>query len=256
MGYFSLLQKVGCERPDEKMRGFELLTKQVNALALGNVSRLLDETKLVASTLLNTRATPFTEEENHEIIKKISSEVYSHYRAINRDEARDYIGLKQVKDAEHDKVDIANQLWELYEQYKLLFEFENAFRPEQELATTDLAEKTWPNLNIACVESLNRFDVCTTDLRVRKMLQQLPQQINVNLANVNIPAINISGLPQGIDEQSVYNLVRQVFNQTVSQYLANATQVVVQELIKSLPLKFERADLNLGWKLLDTNHGD
>ncbi|MBC8520768.1 MAG: hypothetical protein H8D26_02075 [Methanomicrobia archaeon] len=67
-GYFSLLEKVGCERPDEKMKGFELLTNHVHPLALGTVSRLLEETKLVALRLLSTRADPFSEEENHEIM--------------------------------------------------------------------------------------------------------------------------------------------------------------------------------------------
>lgn len=51
-GYFSLMEKIGCQRPDEKMRGFELLTTNVHPLALGTINRLLEETKLVAFRFL------------------------------------------------------------------------------------------------------------------------------------------------------------------------------------------------------------
>lgn len=81
-GYFSLLEKAGCKRSDEKMKGFELLTNKVHPLALGTVSRLLEETKQVALKLLSTRAKPFSKKENNMIIRRIS-EVYSHEHTIS-----------------------------------------------------------------------------------------------------------------------------------------------------------------------------
>jgi hypothetical protein len=245
-GYFSLLEKVGCERPDEKMKGFELLTNHVHPLALGTVSRLLEETKLVALRLLSTRADPFSEEENHEIMRRISSEVYSHNHAISRTEAVKYIGLKQVKSAE--EIDIADELWALYEEYNELFQFADPFKPEEYLISNKLEEYTWTDLNLACVESLKRFDICKKSMRV-KGLRQVPPTINLNLTNLNLPAINIPNLPPNVSQEQINAIVQQVVSGVIQQSLNDAAQVAVQQLIKSLPqVGFEHFAFNTGWK--------
>ena len=245
-GYFSLLEKVGCERPDEKMKGFELLTSHVHPLALGTVSRLLEETKLVALRLLSTRADPFSEEENHEIMRRISSEVYSHNHAISRTEAVKYIGLKQVKSAE--EIDIADELWALYEEYNELFQFEDPFKPEEYLISNKLEEYTWTDLNLACVESLKRFDIYKKSMRVKR-LRQVPPTINLNLTNLNLPAINIPNLPPNVSQEQINAIVQQVVSGVIQQSLNDAAQVAVQQLIKSLPqVGFEHFAFNKGWK--------
>ena len=199
-GYFSLLEKVGCERPDEKMKGFELLTNKVHPLALGTVNRLLEETKLVAFRLLSTRANPLSEEENHEIVKRISSEVYSHSHAISRTEALKYIGLKYVKTAED--IGISDELWSLYEEYKELFRLEDPFKTEEYLISKNLEENTWTDLNLACVESLERFDICKQSVRVRR-LRRVPPNVNLNLTNLNLPTINIPNLPSEANQEQI-----------------------------------------------------
>jgi hypothetical protein len=245
-GYFSLLEKVGCERPDEKMKGFELLTNHVHPLALGTVSRLLEETKLVALRLLSTRANPFSEEENHEIVRRISSEVYSHNHAISRTEAMKYIGLKQVKTAE--EVEIADELWALYEEYKELFHLEDPFKPEEYLISNNLEENTWENLNLACVECLKRFDIYKQSVRVRR-LRQVPPQIKLDLTNLNLPEINIPNLPPNVSQEQINALVHQVVSGVIEQSLNDVVQVVVQQLISSLPqVGFESVSFNSGWK--------
>lgn len=245
-GYFSLLEKVGCERPDEKMKGFELLTNHVHPLALGTVNRLLEETKLVAFRLLSTRADPFSEEENHEIVRRISSEVYSHHHTISRTEALKYIGIKQVKHAED--VGIAKELWALYEEYKELFDLEKPFNPEEYLVSNDLEENTWADLNLACIESTERLDICKENLRVRR-LRQVPPQVNVNLTNLTLPALNIPNLPPGINQQQINALIQPVVSSVIQQSLNDAVQVAVQQLIKSLPQAgFERFVFNAGWR--------
>lgn len=251
-GYFSLLEKVGCERPDEKMKGFELLTNHVHPLALGTVNRLLEETKLVGLRLLSTRATPFSEEENREIIKRLSSEVYSHEHTISRNEAVKYLGLKQVKYAE--ETGIANELWALYEEYKDLFLLEKPFTPGEYIINNNLEEHAWTDLNLACVESLNRFDICKQSLRVRK-IRQIPPQVTLNLTglNVNLPVINIPNLPSGADQNVINTLIQQVVasvtQQSMQLSLNNAVKVAIQELMKSLPLaSFENFSFDSGWK--------
>jgi hypothetical protein len=244
-GYFSLLDKVGCARPDEKMKGFELLTNNVHPLALGTVSRLLEQTKLVGLRLLNTRTNPFSEAENQEIIKALSSEVYSHSHPISRSEALKYIKLRHVKNAED--VGIADELWALYEEYRNLFHLEEPFQPEEYLIANDLEEHTWDNLNLACVESVKRFDICKKSELVKR-LRRVPPQVNINLSNVNFPTINIPSLPVSITQQQINALIQQAANGAIQQSLNNAVQIAVDQLVKSLPqVGFEHISFNSGW---------
>jgi len=245
-GYFSLLEKVGCTRPDEKMKGFELLTNNVHPLALGTVSRLLEQTKLVGLRLLSTRANPFSEAENQEIIKALSSEVYSHSHAISRSEAVTYIKLRQVKNAED--YGIAQELWALYEEYNNLFHLDDPFKPEEYLIANDLEEHTWDNLNLACVESVKRFDICKKSERVKR-LREVPKQVNINLSNVSFPTINIPNLPATITQQQIDALVKQTAGVAIQQAVNNAVQISVNQLVKSLPqVGFEHISFNSGWK--------
>jgi len=244
-GYFSLLKKVGCERPEEKMKGFELLSNKVHPLALGTVSRLLEETKQVALKLLSTRADPFSEEENQEIIRRIS-EVYSHEHTISRTEAIKYIGLKQIKTAE--AVGIADELWTLYEEYKKLFQIDEHFKPEEYLVSSGLEEHTWTDLNLACVESLKRLDICKQSLRVKR-LRKVPPQVNLNLSDLHLPPINIPNLPPNISQQNIQRLVQQIVSSVVQRSLNNAVQISVDQLVKSLPhAGFEHFAFGSGWK--------
>ncbi len=244
MGYFSLLERVGCERPDEKMAGFELLANNVHPLAIGAVSRLLEETKLVALRLLSTRADPFDEEENHQIVKKISSEIYSHSHAISRTEAVKYIGLKQVKTAEDEE--ISNELWELYSEYDKLFEMENPFKPEEYLISNNLEDFTWRGLNLACIESFEKLHICKQDLNVRR-LRNIPQTVNLNLGDV-VPQINIPSLPPTMGVNDVNQIIAQTINQVLPQYLNQAVQVAINELVLQLPYgEFQKIAYNSGW---------
>src|SRR5258708_13554500 len=102
------------------MKGFQELTGRVHPLALGAVNRLLEETKLVGLRLLSTRAKPFSEDVNRDIIKKLSSEVYSHNHAINRTEAIKYLGLQHAKDAETEELE--RPISHLYPHYPALFQ--------------------------------------------------------------------------------------------------------------------------------------
>ncbi len=244
-GYFALLERFGCERPDEKMRGFEQLTAKVHPLALGAVSRLLEETKLVGLRLLSTRANPFREKENHEIIRKLSSEVYSHNHAISRTEASRYLGLKQVRNAEDAAID--SELWELYVEYRSLFELESPFQPEAHLVANNLEEHSWDDLNVACVESVNRLDICRKSLKVKR-LRNVPPTLNLNLSDIHFPGVNIASLPAGVTPQQMNAMIQQVVQGVMQPILNQAAQKAVDVLIKSLPQKgFEVVTYKAGW---------
>jgi len=245
-GYFALLNRVGCARPDEIMKGFEILSENVHPLALGTVSRLLEETKLVALRLLNTRGEPYSEEENHEIVKRLSSEVYSHNHAISRTEAKKYIGLNQVVNAEDEGID--KEMWNLYKEYLDLFQFETPFLPEEYVIQNDLEEYRWNNQKLACVESLNRFDVCKQDVLVKR-LRNIPPKIELHLQDLHLPQINIPEVPKNLDKNQFDNFIKQLVEGVVQQSVDNAVHNAVQQLIQSFSQKgFERMHLNSGWK--------
>lgn len=245
-GYFSLLKKIGCIKNEEKMKSFELLSNHVHPLALGNVNRLLEETKIVALRLLSTRSKPFNEKENKEIVKKISSEVYSHSHTISRTEALKYIGLKQIVKAED--VEISEELWELYNEYKDLFYLADPFKPEEYLFLNDLEENIWKDLNLSCIESISRFDICKVDLKVRK-LRQVPPQITLNLQNINFPALNIPNIQVNFTPQQIDTIIRQTINSVIQESLNNASKIAINQLLKSLPQAgFERFLFNGGWR--------
>ena len=77
----------------------------------------------------------------------------------------------------------------------------------------------------------------------------MPPQVNLNLTNLNLPAINIPNLPPNVTQEQINAIVQQVVSAVIQQSLNNAVQVAVQQLIKSLPQAgFERFAFNSGWK--------
>ena len=245
-GYFSLLQKVGCGRPEEIMRGFEQLTREVHPLALGMVSRLLQQTELVALRLLGTRADPFPEERNREIVRRLSSEIFSHRHTISRTEAKDHLGLTQVVNSED--VNIDAELWDLYRQYRELFLLDTPFKPQEYLVSNNLNEHTWRGLNLACVESYERFDVCQKDVKVRR-LRQIPPQISVELNNIQFPRVDIANFPSGISRQQFHKMVEQSVQSILRPTLNQAIEDALNVFLQALPTAgFEVVDLNAGWR--------
>lgn len=219
-GYFSLLRKVGCERPPETMDGFRLLTEKVHPLALGSVSRLLQQTELVALRMLGTRANPFSEEKNRDIVRKLSSEIFSHRHTISRTEAIRHLGLDQIIKSED--AGIMDELWGLYEAYRDAFSLEEPFKGEQEMFDKDLDEMEWNGMILTCVESLARVDFQKARVRMQR-LRQVPPTVNLNL---NLPPITIQG--QGQDAHAL--LVP-----TLQAAAQEAAKRATEELKRALP---------------------
>lgn len=245
MGYFSLLEKVGCERPDEKMHGFELLTNKVHPLVLGTVSRLLEQTKMVALRLLSTRANAFSEERNREIVKRLSSEIYSHRHTISRTEAINYLGLEQIVKAE--ELDISEELWRLYAEYRDYYCLEEPYKPEEYLIKNDLEENVWEDLNMVCVESETKFNVLKKDIKVKR-IRNIPPQITLTLDNLSFPNINIPNLPQGLTQDQIYQMIKQLLPNIIQPVISHVAQEVTDKFIRSLPdVQFARIEYNEKW---------
>lgn len=244
-GFFSLLDKVGCERPEEKMRAFEQLCGKVHPLALGTVSRLLQQTELVALRMLGTRAEPFTEDRNRLIVRRLSSEIFSHRHTISRMEAVDYLGLSQVKKAEDEGIDA--ELWKLYEEYRDHLQLTQPFAPEQFLLKNRMEEHEWKDLEMACIESSSRVDYQRANVKVG-VLRQPPPTINVNIGNIGFPPVNIPALPAGLNPAQLQQLVEQIVTNTVGASLNALVQQLLQQLIWSLPIAGFQKHSETYWK--------
>ena len=246
MGYFALLERMGCARPNEMLRGFESLAEKVHPLVLGTVSRLLEQTELVALRLLGTRAHAFTEEQNREIVKRLSSEIYSHRHTISRSEAMNSLGLRQIVKAED--CGVADELWELYKAYRELFLWDEPFQPEQYLIANNLDEYAWPQQNLACIESADGLDLCQKDVRVRR-LRQVPPQVTLNVNNLSFPVVNMPALPSGITPEQVAQLIQQLLPSIIRPVIDTAAQEVASRFMATLPVaQFERVEYNGGWR--------
>lgn len=245
-GFLNLLEKIDCKKPEDKMLAFRDLSNKIGPLALGSVNRLLEQTKLVATRLLESRKKdPYTKKEIEDIVKKISSEIYSHRHAINRTEGKNYLKLKNIRLAEEESVE--QEMWELYTEYNELFQFTKPFNPEAYLLENNLDEFTWRNLNIAGIESASRFDACVKSLKVKQIIG-VPPQVTLNLNNFQMPAFNIPAGIQGLDQSVLAQLMQQYFQTLVPPLLSHAAVVASKELLKSLPFQgFQRIELSGGW---------
>lgn len=245
MGYFSLLEKMGCDRSEEKMKGFELLTQQVHPLVLGTVNRLLEQTQLVALRLLGTRAKPFLEEKNREIVKRLSSEIFSHRHSIHRTEAVEYLGLQQVMNAEDAGID--SELWEIYKEYRKLFQLEEPFRPQEYLEEQGLDAHTWKGLNLACIESDNRLDLLQQDMKVR-VLRPVPPQVELK---ISLNAIKLPSLPSGLTAQQALQHINNILPSILQNQIEMNRQKITKKLLETLPSgTLEHKISNSGWRRL------
>lgn len=121
---------VGIRHEDELVQAFKVLADKVHPLALGSVKRATSQSRMLGEKLLRRRAADqITQSDFDEIIEKLSSRLYYHGHPINRNEAREDLGLKFVKDP---TPEVEQLMWELYELYAEEMKLELEFQPIQE----------------------------------------------------------------------------------------------------------------------------
>jgi hypothetical protein len=225
MGFIGLLEKLDCTRAEEKIKAFEILSQHINPLAIGNVNRLLEQTKLVAGRMLSTRKEKLTSEQNEEIVRKLGSEIYSHRHSILRSEARQ-IGITYIKNAEDYKID--DLLWKLYEGYAEILELKEIFNPEKYLIDNNVDNHKWDNLKKAIIESEYDAHEQVCDIEVKR-LRQINQPINLN------PQIGLPALPPGLNEQQIQAFLQNWLSQNLALLLREATKVAIETFLKTQP---------------------
>jgi hypothetical protein len=225
MGFIGLLEKLECNRAEEKIKSFEILSHHINPLAIGKVNRLLEQTKLVADRMLSNRKDKLSREQNDDIVKKLSSEIYSHRHSILRTEARQ-LGISYIKNAED--ANVSEELWKLYEGYANFLELKDPFNPEKYLIDNNVDSHKWENLKKAIIESEYESHEQVCDIEAKR-LRQISQPININ------PQISLPQIPAGLNEQQIQTFLQGWLGQNLGLLLRDATKVAIETFLKAQP---------------------
>jgi hypothetical protein len=115
--YIALIKEdAGIQHEDELVKAFNRLAKEVHPLALGNVKRSLSQSRMMAKKLLSLHMD--STKESHkidEIVDSLTSKLYFHGHPINRQEAKNHIGLMTVTDPTQK---VEKLMWQLYLDYE------------------------------------------------------------------------------------------------------------------------------------------
>lgn len=161
--FISLIkEEAGITHEDELVQAFNKLSDKVHPLALGNVKRSLAQSRMMAHKLLSLHMNNVKEQhEINEIVDNLTSKLYYHGHPINRKEAREQIGLKNVLNP---KQKLEKLIWDLYLEYENEIKADEPFDPLMEFIAKN--EALAPNQNgsielsskLAFVESTQRTD--------------------------------------------------------------------------------------------------
>jgi hypothetical protein len=131
--YIRLVREdVGINHEDELVQAFLALTAGVHPLALGSVKRSTSQSRMMGERLLSARnGGDVAQHETAEIIRQLTSQLYYHGHPINRNEARESLGLRFVADA---SPEVETTMWDLFADYADLMELHTEFRPIDQFA--------------------------------------------------------------------------------------------------------------------------
>jgi hypothetical protein len=123
--YIALIKDdVGITHEDELVQSFNLLAQQVHPLALGNVKRQTQQSRMMARKLLELHMDKAQAHQMEQIVEALTSRSYYHGHPINRREAREDLGLKIVADPSNE-----TKIWQLYCEYEDELQLQVPFRP-------------------------------------------------------------------------------------------------------------------------------
>jgi hypothetical protein len=243
MGYFSLLEKVGCTGSDNKVEGLKAFTQKVHPYALGMVQRLEDQTKLVALQMLASRLKPFSDAENEAIVETLAKRINSHRHAIARHEAIRHVGLTNVEYSE--TVGLESLLWDLFLAYEEKLDLSSTFYPEDDFwKDENLESKEYVGLPCCYIETEIAARVCRFDVkltRVREALQTLTIQPQITFPPPNLPA--------GLDAAQITQFIEQWYSNAAPPLLRQAIADAIDRARKAMTTKgFQRLEHRRRWE--------
>jgi hypothetical protein len=127
--YFKLVKDdVGITHEDELVKALIALTDKIHPLAVGNVHRHHSQSRLMARRLLALHMKKSEAHEMEKLIDTMKSNLFFHGHPINREEAKEDLGLKAEKPSE----EVEALMWELYSAYETDMKLRIPFVPLRE----------------------------------------------------------------------------------------------------------------------------
>jgi hypothetical protein len=128
--FFKLVKDdVGITHEDELVQALVALTDKIHPLAIGNVQRHHNQSRLMARRLLRLHMEKSEEHEIEQLIDNLKSNLFYHGHPINREEAKNDLNLK----AEAPTADVEQLMWDLYLAYEDDLKLKEPFNPLREL---------------------------------------------------------------------------------------------------------------------------
>lgn len=141
--YLQLVKEdAGITHEDELVQTFNLLAQQVHPLALGNVKRILSQSRSLATKLLSMHMNKTSDGHKiQDIVESLTSKLFYHGHPISRVEARDQVGLESVEFASKN---VADLMWALYLGYEAELELMSPFSAAQAFMAANPSFATQP----------------------------------------------------------------------------------------------------------------
>lgn len=128
--FFKLVKEdVGITHEDELVQALTALTKKIHPLAIGNVQRHHNQSRLMARRLLKLHMKKTEEHDIEQLIDNLKSNLFYHGHPINRKEAKDELNLK----TEEPTAEVESLMWELYLEYERDLKLKEPFNPLREM---------------------------------------------------------------------------------------------------------------------------
>jgi hypothetical protein len=128
--FFRLVKEdVGITHEDQLVQALVALTDKIHPLAVGNVQRHHNQSRLMARKLLRLHMRKSEEHEIEQLIDNLKSNLFYHGHPINRKEAKEDLKLK----AEEPTADIESMMWGLYLEYEKDMKLAEPFNPLREM---------------------------------------------------------------------------------------------------------------------------
>jgi hypothetical protein len=134
--YFKLVkEEIGITHEDELIQALLALSEKVHPLALGNVQRHHNQSRMMASKLLKTHMSADKEHEISQIVENLKSNLFFHGHPISRQEARNDLNLKVNPNPDPA---VEELMWETFLEYEKDLDLNSPFQPLHELDSRGL----------------------------------------------------------------------------------------------------------------------
>ena len=175
MAYFDLAKnKFGIKSDEDLTKIFNKFIEsnpQIHPLALGNVNRIHNLIRILATRLLKSHKSPMREDNIKKVVDNLTEKLYSHQYFIGRKEAKEDLGIKTVQFAEQG---IADLMSELYEGYKKEMELDMIWNSENELGINAVENKK--DYKIAFMETKDLSNYFMLSIEYKKQQVNITQQ--------------------------------------------------------------------------------